>query len=137
MRSIIASSRCMMSVCQEKHFGVLNMSEPIQVVVTSEQGLGQEIVARSHRWRADEPAPFGTDTGPSPYELLLASLGACTSMTLRLYAQRKGIDLQIITVRLKHLRIHADDCRECETKNGFLDRIDREIELTGNLDEAQ
>ena len=97
----------------------------------------RKIISGHHRWRADEPAPFGTDTGPSPYELLLASLGACTSMTLRLYAQRKGIDLRGITVRLKHLRIHADDCTECETKNGFLDRIDREIELTGNLDEAQ
>jgi len=113
------------------------MAEPNQVIVTSEAGLAQEIVSGRHRWRADEPAPFGTDTGPAPYELLLASLGACTSMTLRLYAQRKGIDLRGITVRLKHLRIHADDCKECETKNGFLDRIDREIELTGNLDEAQ
>jgi putative redox protein len=113
------------------------MAEPKQVIVTSAAGLAQEIVSGHHRWRADEPAPFGTDTGPSPYELLLASLGACTSMTLRLYAQRKGIDLRGITVRLKHRRIHADDCRECETKNGFLDRIDREIELTGNLDEAQ
>ena len=113
------------------------MSEPTQVVVTSEQGLGQEIVARSHRWRADEPAPHGADTGPSPYELLLASLGACTSMTLRLYAQRKGMDLQRVIVRLKHFRMHAEDCRECETKQGFLDRIDREIELSGDLDDAQ
>jgi putative redox protein len=99
--------------------------------------LSQEIVAGNHTWRADEPLPIGTDTGPSPYELLLASLGACTSMTLRLYAQRKGMDLQSVTVRLQHFRIHADDCQECETKQGFLDRIDREIELTGNLDEAQ
>jgi putative redox protein len=58
-------------------------------------------------------------------------------MTLRLYAQRKGMDLQRVIVRLKHFRIHADDCRECETKQGFLDRIDREIELSGNLDDAQ
>ena len=108
-----------------------------QVVVKSGPGLSQEIVAGYHTWRADEPLPIGTDTGPSPYELLLASLGACTSMTLRLYAQRKGMDLQSITVRLQHFRIHADDCRECETKQGFLDRIEREIELTGNLDAAQ
>jgi putative redox protein len=108
-----------------------------QVVVKSGPGLSQEIVAGNHTWRADEPLPIGTDTGPSPYELLLASLGACTSMTLRLYAQRKGMDLQSVTVRLQHFRIHADDCQECETKQGFLDRIDREIELTGNLDEAQ
>src|SRR5262245_65180352 len=113
------------------------MAEPIQVIVTNETGLAQQIVSGHHRWRADEPAPFGTDTGPSPYELLLASLGACTSMTLRLYAQRKGIELHGITVRLRHSRIHADDCMDCETKNGFLDRIDRQIELTGNLDESQ
>src|SRR5438552_19180390 len=113
------------------------MSGPIEVVVSSESGLAQEIISRNHRLRADEPAPFGTDTGPSPYELLLASLGACTSMTLRLYAERKGWDLQRVTVRLQHFRIHAEDCRDCETKQGFVDRIDREIDLAGNLDEAQ
>ena len=113
------------------------MAEATQVTVSSENGLAQEIFSRNHRWRADEPAPAGTDTGPSPYELLLGSLGACTSMTLRLYAERKGIDLRSITVRLQHYRIHAEDCRDCETTSGFLDRIDREIELTGNLDEAQ
>src|SRR5215467_5136084 len=113
------------------------MAGPMEVVVSSVSGLSQEIISGKHRWAADEPAPSGTDTGPSPYELLLASLGACTSMTLRLYAQRKGIDLQRITVRLQHSRIHAEDCNDCETKQGFLDRIDRQIELTGNLDEAQ
>src|ERR1700746_3320727 len=113
------------------------MAGTIEVVVSSEAGLAQEIVSGNHRWRADEPAPFGTDTGPSPYDLLLAGLGACTSMTLRLYAQRKGIDLQRITVRLQHSRIHAEDCNDCETKQGFLDRIDRQIELSGNLDQSQ
>src|ERR1051325_10376774 len=113
------------------------MAATTEVVVSSEAGLAQEIVSGKHRWRADEPAPFGTDNGPSPYELLLASLGACTSMTLRLYAQRKGFDLQRVTVRLQHSRIHAEDCADCETKQGFLDRIDRKIELTGNLDDAQ
>src|SRR5215470_8263353 len=113
------------------------MAGPVEVVVSSASGLSQEIVSGKHQWGADEPAPFGADTGPSPYELLLASLGACTSMTLRLYAQRKGIDLQRITVRLQHSRIHAEDCNDCEAKQGFLDRIDRQIELTGNLDEAQ
>src|SRR5207247_6273203 len=116
---------------------VPRMAEATQVIVSSENGLAQEIVSGNHRWHADEPEPFGTDTGPSPYELLLASLGACTSMTLRLYAQRKGIDLQRITVRLQHFRIHAEDCRDCETKQGFVDRIDREIELSGRLDDAQ
>jgi putative redox protein len=113
------------------------MTTGTAVVVSNESGLAQEIVSGKHRWRADEPAPFGTDSGPSPYELLLAALGACTSMTLRLYAQRKGMDLQRITIRLRHFRIHAEDCRDCETKEGLLDRVDREIELTGNLDEAQ
>ena len=108
-----------------------------EVVVTSESGLAQQIVAGGHRWQADEPLPIGTDTGPSPYELLLSSLGACTSMTLRLYAQRKQWDLQRVTVRLRHYRIHADDCADCEAKQGFLDRIDREIELAGALDETQ
>jgi len=108
-----------------------------QVVVTSESGLAQTISAGKHRLLADEPAPIGTDTGPTPYEILLAGLGACTSMTLRMYAQRKGFDLQRIIVRLQHSRIHAEDCADCETKQGYLLRIDREIELTGNLDDAQ
>jgi putative redox protein len=107
------------------------------VVVSSESGLSQNIVAGKHQWHADEPAPFGTDMGPSPYDLLLGALGACTSMTLRLYAQRKGMDLQRITVTLRHSKMHAEDCIDCETKEGLLDRIDREIELGGNLDEAQ
>jgi putative redox protein len=108
-----------------------------QVVVSSESGLAQTIVAGNHHLRADEPKPFGTDTGPSPYELLLASLGSCTSMTLHLYAKRKGWDLRHVTVRLEHSRIHAEDCVECDTKSGFLDHIERRIELTGALDEGQ
>jgi putative redox protein len=113
------------------------MAAPTQVVVISETGLAQEIVSGRHHWRSDEPQGIGSDTGPSPYELLLSSLGACTSMTLRLYAQRKGLDLRRITIRLRHFRIHAEDCKQCEMKQGFLDRIEREIELTGNLDDAQ
>lgn len=113
------------------------MAEGFQVIVSSQRGLEQEIVSGAHRWRADEPVPLGTDAGPSPYELLLSSLGACTSMTLRLYAQRKGIDLKKITIRLRHYRIHDADCRDCETRPAFMDRIDREIELTGGLDESQ
>jgi putative redox protein len=113
------------------------MPEPTQVVVTSESGLEQEIVAGKHHWRADEPAGIGTDKGPSPYQLLLSSLGACTSMTLRMYAQRKGWDLRRVTIRLQHFRIYAEDCEECETREGYLDRIERVIEMTGNLDAAQ
>ena len=109
----------------------------VQVTVRSESGLQQEIVSGRHHLKSDEPTPFGMDTGPSPYELLLAGLGACTSMTLRMYAERKGFDLGQVTIRLRHLRIHAEDCANCETKVGFLDRIEREIEFTGRLDEAQ
>jgi putative redox protein len=88
--------------------------------------------------RADEPVGAGgDDSGPSPYELLLASLGACTSMTLRTYADLKKIPLEKVTVRLKHEKIHAQDCAECETKEGKIDRIDRQIELAGPLDDAQ
>jgi putative redox protein len=113
------------------------MGDTTLLTVSSESGLAQTVVSGHHRWTADEPAPLGTDTGPSPYELLLASLGACTSMTLRLYADRKGMKLGRITVRLRHSRIHAEDCADCETSTGFLDRIEREIDLDGDLDDSQ
>ena len=79
----------------------------------------------------------GSDNGPNPYDLLLASLGACTAMTLRLYAERKALPLERITVTLKHSKIHAEDCAECETKAGMLDQIDRVIAMEGNLDTEQ
>ena len=108
------------------------------VTVVSESGLTQEITSGPFRIRADEPVEVGGGgTGLSPYELLLASLGACTSMTLRLYATRKGWNLERITVRLRHYRVHAQDCIDCETKPSSVDRIDREIELAGNLTEEQ
>lgn len=108
------------------------------VVVGGRQGLQQEIVARRHRLRADEPEELGgTDTGPTPYDLLLAALGACTSMTLRLYADRKGFPLEGVRVRLRHGRIHAADCAACETKEGKVDRIERTIEMLGPLDGDQ
>jgi uncharacterized OsmC-like protein len=86
---------------------------------------------------ADEPLPVGEDTGPSPYDLLLASLGACTSMTLRMYAARKHWPLEKVTVTLRHARIHAEDCSECVTQAGQLDAIERVIDLAGDLDEGQ
>lgn len=92
------------------------------------------ITAGPHRLRADEPeAAGGTDTGPSPYQLLLAALGACTSMTLRLYADHKGWPLERVAVRLQHGKVHAADCAECETRDGKVDRIERVIEVTGPL----
>jgi putative redox protein len=87
---------------------------------------------------ADEPAAVGgADGGPSPYELLLMALGACTAMTLRMYAQRKQLGLERVIVRLKHSKVHAQDCVDCETQPVRLDRIDRQIELLGPLDAAQ
>ncbi len=97
--------------------------------------LQQEIIAGAHRLLADEPlAAGGGDSGPNPYELLLAALGACTAMTLRLYAERKALRLDRVTVRLRHAKIYAADCASCETKEGKIDRIEREVELSGALD---
>jgi len=101
-------------------------------------GFAQEILVREHRLHADEPVRAGgADRGPTPYDLLLAALGACTSMTIGLYARRKRLPLESITVRLRHGRIHASDCAECETKEEMIDRIDVVIELGGAIDDAQ
>ena len=98
----------------------------------------QEIVSGKHRLRSDEPVTAGSsDAGPNPYDYLLAALGVCTSMTVGLYARRKQLPLENITVSLWHSRIHAKDCEECETKEGMLDRIDVEVDLTGSLTTEQ
>ncbi|MDT5017504.1 MAG: putative redox protein [Mycobacterium sp.] len=109
-------------------------------VIVTEAGTGtyrQEITAGDHRLVADEPPPVGDDAGPTPYDLLLAALGACTSMTVRMYADRKGWLLERVRVTLRHSRIHAQDCVDCETRNGWIDHIDRDVELTGDLDDSQ
>ena len=115
-------------------------SEP-GIVLVRETGGGkfqQEILSGPHRFLADEPVKVGgLDSGPGPYDLLLAGLGACTSMTLRLYAEHKKLPLERVTVRLTHNKIHATDCDECETKEGMLDRIDRNITIEGALDDEQ
>jgi uncharacterized OsmC-like protein len=101
-------------------------------------GFAQEILAGPHRMAADEPVTSGgTDTGPSPYDFLLAALGSCTSITVGMYARRKGWPLKDVTVRLRHSRIHAADCAECETKEGMLDRIERDIHFNGLLTAEQ
>jgi uncharacterized OsmC-like protein len=100
----------------------------------SAAGFAQEILVGAHRMTADEPlSAGGTDTGPSPYDLLLAALGACTSITVGMYARRKGWPLEEVTVNLRHWKIHASDCAECETKEGMLDRIERDIHFAGKL----
>jgi uncharacterized OsmC-like protein len=108
------------------------------VVRGAATAFAQEVLAGKHRLTADEPVSAGgADTGPTPYDLLLAALGSCTSMTLGVYARRKGWPLQSVTVRLAHSRIHAVDCADCETNDGRLDRIDVSIELAGDLTEEQ
>jgi putative redox protein len=108
------------------------------VVVRGGQGFAQEIRSDAHVLRADEPTSYGgTDTGPSPYRLLLAALGACTSMTVRMYADRRKWPLEGVTVRLRHEKIYAKDCAECETREGRIDRIERQISFEGPLDDEQ
>ena len=98
----------------------------------------QEVIVGPHRLLADEPvAVGGLGSGPGPYDLLLAALGACTAMTVRLYADRKQLPLRQVQVRLSHAKIHAADCAECETKEGMIDRIERVIRFDGDLDTAQ
>lgn len=98
----------------------------------------QEITVGKHHLRADEPLSIGgRDEAPDPYDYLLAGLGACTSMTIGLYARRSKWPLEAITVTLRHSRVHATDCAECETKQGMLDRVDVQIGLTGPLTEQQ
>jgi putative redox protein len=115
--------------------------EESKAVVVRETRRGrfqQEISAGRHRFLADEPVGVGgLDSGPGPYDLLLAALGACTAMTLRLYAERKALPLERVTIALTHDRIHAADCEDCETKEGMIDRIERAITLRGALDVAQ
>lgn len=115
-------------------------ASPEGTVTVTEAGSGtytQQITAGHHQLVADEPEPTGDDAGPNPYDLLLAALGACTSMTLRMYADRKGWPLERVRVTLRHSRIHAKDCAECETSVGFVSQINRDIELTGDLDDTQ
>jgi uncharacterized OsmC-like protein len=114
------------------------MEQGVVVVRGGADGYGQEITAGRHRLIADEPVSSGgPDGGPPPYDLLMAAFGACTSMTIALYARRMSWPLEGVTVRLRHLRIHAEDCAECETKQGLLDQIERGITIAGDLTPEQ
>jgi putative redox protein len=115
-----------------------NLSHPHVVVRGAGHPFLQEISAGTHRFQADEPASFGgTDAAPDPYDYLMASLGACTSMMVGLQARKRKWPLENIMVSLQHSRIHAEDCEECLTKDGMTDRIDVGIELTGPLTSGQ
>jgi uncharacterized OsmC-like protein len=101
-------------------------------------GFLQEITSGKHQLRADEPVSAGgSDAAPGPYDYLLIGLGACTSITVGLYARSRKWPLKSIAVSLRHSRIHAQDCAECETKEGMLDRIDVEVGLSGPLTAEQ
>ena len=114
-------------------------NNPPHVIVRGDAaGFAQQVEIGPYNLKGDEPvASGGTDTGPTPYDYLLAALGTCTSMTISFYARRKGWPLENVTVSLHHSKIHATDCAECETKVGKIDRIEREIHLTGNLTAEQ
>ncbi len=112
--------------------------ENVIITRTGRDGFYTEIMANGHPLIADEPEAYGgSNRGGSPYDLLAAALGACTSMTLRMYADRKNLDLEEVTVRVTHEKIHAKDCGDCATTIGKLDVLHREIELAGKLDVSQ
>lgn len=109
--------------------------------VTAElrEGTAVTLRARQFTWRADEPpAAGGSDTGPTPYELLLAGLAACITTTLRLYADHKGIELTGVDATLEFDRVHAEDCVDCDQrKDGWIDRIQTRVTIRGSFDDAQ
>ncbi len=109
--------------------------------ITATLAGGTEVTISNdrHTWRADEPTDKGgTDTGPTPYEMLLGSLAACTAVTLSLYASHKGIQLEGIEASYEFDRVHADDCQDCESEaTGFIDRISSSVRIMGSFDDAQ
>ncbi len=110
----------------------------MSVIARSAKGVQVEIFAGPHQFVADEPVGVGEDTGPNPYDLLLSALGACTVMTLHMYAERKEWPLRAVEVRLSTHKVHARDCGDCESKPGArVDIIEREITFQGDLTEEQ
>ncbi len=107
-------------------------------VRTGAEGFRTDLFANGHALVADEPVAYGgTGLGPSPYDYLLAALGSCTSMTVQMYARRKNWPLEDAVVRLKHEKIHAQDCEHCEEKDGKIDHFERELDLKGPLSADQ
>jgi len=120
----------------EREYIQPELSDNRIIARTGMTGFRTEIVAGGHSLVADEPiSAGGANSGPTPYDLLVSALGACTGMTLRMYADRKKLPLDSIIVRLKHDKIHAEDCQDCEDPRSKIDFIEREIELNGDLDQ--
>jgi putative redox protein len=106
----------------------------VEVSETLMGHLAQRVRAGRHVLLAGEPvAQGGDDSGPGPYDYLLAAVGACTSMTMRLYAERKGLAVERLSVRLSHRKVHAEDCVDCETKEGNIGEITRDITIEGDI----
>jgi putative redox protein len=117
---------------------VLAIGGTVVVASTGQGKFEQLLLDGRHMLIADEPtAAGGADVGPGPYELLLMSLGSCTSMTVHMYAARKKWPLEQAVVRLRHTKVYADDCADCESPKAMIDRIHRNIELIGALDQEQ
>lgn len=132
------ASRYIAALVVSDDAGTPSAEGEVVVSETGENPFAQAISAGVHSLRADELLKIGGgNTGLMPYDLLLSGLRACTSMTIRMYANRKKWPLEKAVVRLKHDKIHAEDCADCETKDGRVDRIERTIELTGDLDDEQ
>lgn len=114
-------------------------NKPQVIVQECKKGkLAQEIIIGEHHLLSDEPVLYGgNDSGPSPYDLLLAALGSCTSMTIRMYAELKKLPLEKVIVKLTHKKIHIEDCVGCEKASSKIDSIDRKIKLTGTLTQEQ
>jgi uncharacterized OsmC-like protein/alpha-beta hydrolase superfamily lysophospholipase len=122
---------------ERRERAVLDDAGQAVVAMTGSTGFATEVSAAGHELIADEPVSVGgSDLGPTPYGLLAAALASCTSMTLQMYAQRKGLGLDSATVSVRHSRIHAEDCETCDTREGKIDRFDRELRLGGDLDDA-
>lgn len=120
--------------------GTDQKNQPSAVIVQElkEGPYAQEVIVGKHKLFADEAIAYGgKDLGPSPYDYLLAGLGACTSMTLRIYADSHDVPLEKTIVRLTHDKIYARDCADCSLDTAKIDHIDRVIELQGNLTQKQ
>ena len=138
--SVIASwvSKYTGSFDEDEYEGFASLNGADVSVSTEISGYFSTVNAKGHYLTADEPVEFGgTDKGPSPYDLLLASLGSCINMTLKMYADRKKIPIEGIVTRLSHKKVHAEDCADCETKEGKVDFIEEEIEIKGDLTDEQ